>query len=119
VNLTKLFAFEVFPQKNATSSSQPDGGKIEITAPLRHMLDQLIKENKLESQTPITFQVDDPKAAKQVNLVRDAMMAFIFGAGNRSPDFGASGSCHRPPKFGSFQARPRGSRLLPRLSRIH
>jgi hypothetical protein len=81
VNLTKLFAFEVFPQKNATSSSQPDGGKIEITAPLRHMLDQLIKENKLESQTPITFQVDDPKAAKQVNLVRDAMMAFIFGAG--------------------------------------
>jgi hypothetical protein len=81
MNLTKLFAYEVFPQKNTTTSTQPEGGKIEITTPLRHFLDQLIRDNKLESQTPITFQVDDPKTTKRVNLVRDAMMAFVFGAG--------------------------------------
>ncbi len=81
MNLTRLFAYEVFPQKNAASPMHPDGGKIDISAQLRHTLDQLIKENRLEIQTPITFQVDDPRSGKRVNLVREAMMTFAFGAG--------------------------------------
>jgi len=81
MNLTRLFAYEVFPQKNVSSPTQPEGGKIAVSPQLRHTLEQLIKENRLDSQTPITFQVDDPKVAKPTNEVREAMMSFAFGAG--------------------------------------
>lgn len=81
MQLTRLFAYEVFPQKNAASPTQPDGGKISVSAQLRHTLDQLIKENRLESQTPVAFRVDDLRSGKRVNVVRDAMMSFAFGAG--------------------------------------
>ncbi len=81
MNLTRLFAYEVFPQKGAASPTQPEGGKIVVSSQLRHTLSQLIKDNRLESQTPIAFQVDDPKSGKRTNFVRDAMMAFAFGTG--------------------------------------
>lgn len=79
--LTRLFAYEVYPQKNVTTPTQPDGGKIEISAPLRHTLSQLISHNRLQSQTPIAFQVADPRATQRTNDVRNAILTFAFGAG--------------------------------------
>lgn len=81
MNLTRLFAYEVFPQKNSTSPTQPEGGRISISAPLRHTLEQLIKQNRLESQTPITFRVDDLNSGKRVNGVRDMLLFFAFSNG--------------------------------------
>lgn len=81
MQLTRLFAYEVFPQKNVSSPAQPEGGRITVSAQLRHTLDQLIRDNRLESQTPIAFYVDDPKSGQRKNVVRDAMISFAFGAG--------------------------------------
>jgi len=82
MHLTRLFAYEVFPQKNVATPMQPDGGRINVSAQLRHTLDQLIRENRLESQTPIAFHVNNPTSGKPKNVVRDAMMSFAFGAGS-------------------------------------
>lgn len=81
--LTRLYAYEVFPQKRATAPTIPDGGKIPITSQLRHTLDRISKDNKLPSQTPIVFHVADPKAAKRVNDVRTHITTFAFGLGTR------------------------------------
>jgi hypothetical protein len=81
MQLTRLFAFEVFPQKGSVAPTPPDGGKIKVSAQLRHMLEQLLRDNRLSSQTPITFRVDDLKSGKRYNATRAEMMAFVFGAG--------------------------------------
>jgi hypothetical protein len=81
MNLTRLFAYEVFPQKGVTNPDQPEGGLIQPQPALKTTLASLIKDNRLESQTPISFCVDDPKAGHRQNAVRNELMKFAFGAG--------------------------------------
>src|SRR5690554_920395 len=82
MNLTRLFAYEVFPQKNDENPVAPSGGKIVQSTPLKKTLAQLIRDNRLETQTPIAFTVEDPKAKQRVNVVRESVLNFAFGRGD-------------------------------------
>ncbi|QDV85583.1 hypothetical protein [Planctomycetes bacterium TBK1r] len=81
MNLTRLFAYEVFPQKGVANPVQPEGGLIKPQSELKRTLANLIRDNRLDSQTPISFCVDDPRAAHRQNAVRERLMRFAFGAG--------------------------------------
>ena len=59
MELKRLYAYEVFPQKHETTREQPKGGNITINAKLRRTLNRLITDNRLETQTPIAFQMTD------------------------------------------------------------
>lgn len=82
MNLTRLFAYEVYPQKSERKPVVPPGGKIAQSAALKSTLSQLIRNNRLDSQTPIAFAVEDPKAKQRVNAVRDSIVDFAFGRGS-------------------------------------
>ncbi|QDT60593.1 hypothetical protein SV7mr_31170 [Stieleria bergensis] len=82
MNLTRLFAYEVYPQKNDENPVAPSGGKIVQSTPLKKTLSQLIRDNRLETQTPIAFTVEDPKAKQRVNVVRESVLNFAFGRGD-------------------------------------
>ena len=79
MKLTKLYAFEVFPQKGEEEMDQPEGGKMKINAEIRNALTQLISDTRLETETPIAFHVEDPKAKKLENEVREKLLQFCFG----------------------------------------
>lgn len=82
MNLTRLYAYEVPPQKGKTSPTNPEGGKIAGSSSLRQTLDDMIKKIRLEDQAPIAFQVDDPRSGQRRNDVREALLTFAFGAGS-------------------------------------
>lgn len=82
MNLTRVFAYEVFPQKNAVTPTFPDGGRINVAASLRQTLDQMIRQNRLDSQTPVAFVVEHPRTGQRTNEVRETLLNFAFGSGN-------------------------------------
>lgn len=86
MNLTRLFAYEVYPQKNQATLDIPPGGEISPQPQLKRTLAELIVSNRLDSQTPITFTVEDPEDNSRSNVVRDAVMAFAFGRGENISD---------------------------------
>lgn len=79
MKLTRLYAFEVFPQKHMDNIERPSGGKMTINADIRNALNQLVSDIRLESEAPIAFHVEDPKAKKLTNEVRDKLLQFCFG----------------------------------------
>ena len=86
MNLTRLFAYEVYPQKNRASLDVPPGGEITPQPQLKRTLAELVVSNHLESQTPITFVVDNPEDNSRSNSVREAVVAFAFGRGENISD---------------------------------
>ncbi len=79
MNLTRLFAYEVFPQKNQEEPMQPKGGKITISEGLRHTLTELLSSSQLTNQAPIAFHVEDPRHEQKQNDVRKLVMQFAYG----------------------------------------
>ena len=78
MNLTRLFAYEVFPQKGVATPVHPEGGLIKPQPELKSTLANLIRDNRLDSQTPISFCVDDPREAHRQNAVREKLMKFAL-----------------------------------------
>jgi hypothetical protein len=72
----------VFPQKNVNAPTFPEGGKINVSASLRQALDQMIRQNRLDSQTPIAFEVRQPRSGQRKNEVRETLLTVAFGTGN-------------------------------------
>jgi len=81
MHLSRLYAYEVYPQKNKSQVVTPDGGSISVNAELRHTLTRLVRDNRLETQTPIAFHVSNPGQSSASNSTRDALMGFAFGGG--------------------------------------
>lgn len=81
MELFRIYAFAVTPQRTADQRSQPSGGAFAVNDEIREALDKLFASSKLTSQAPVDFLVDgEEDLQKRRHVVRDAVMQFAFGA---------------------------------------
>jgi len=81
VELFRIYAFAVTPQRTADEKSQPSGGAFSVNDEIRAALDTLYASSKLASQASVDFRVDgDEELRDRKHVVRDLVMQFAFGA---------------------------------------
>jgi hypothetical protein len=79
MNLTRLFAFEVVPQRKAPVKSIPKGGSFAATNEIRDSLRALLGTSKLEGQSLVDFRTGSNLAANQrSHVVRDLSVSLVF-----------------------------------------
>src|SRR4051812_4873005 len=76
MELFRLHAYAVVPQRTVDAPTTPAGGAIAISAQLRAVMDANIAEAKFDLQPLVDFGVDTDT---RTNETRDAVMAFAFG----------------------------------------
>lgn len=79
MKLARLYAFEVFPGKGETNPSSPAGGPLNADSPIRSTLRKLMSDVRLDSATPISFQISNPQENGSGNPVRELVMRVCFG----------------------------------------
>lgn len=85
MELFRIHAFVVTPQRTATTKSPPVGGSYPVKGEIRTALDQLLVSTKLLTQAAVDFQVLETGGSRQrSNVVRDLVMAFAFGASSKA-----------------------------------
>lgn len=77
MDLLRLHAYSVFPQRLQEEPTPPIGGAIRPSPELKSVMDENAASSKLWEQPLVDFLVDP---ANRTNLVRDAIMEFAFGA---------------------------------------
>lgn len=79
MNLTRLFAYEVAPQRKSPIKMAPRGGSFTATNEIRSSLTTLLRTSKLEVQSFVDFRIGNSPAANQrSHAVRDLAVDFIF-----------------------------------------
>jgi len=78
LELFRLHAYSVLPQRTRGDKSPPVGGAIRITPNLRRVMSANTKDAQFDSQPLVDFEVDQ---TTRTNSTRDAVMAFAFGEG--------------------------------------
>lgn len=78
MELFRLNAYSVVPQRGVEKPTQPEGGAVRLTAKLRAVTDQSLANPKLENSTLVDFRVD---TTTRTNATRDSIRAYAFGKG--------------------------------------
>lgn len=76
MELFRLHAYGIVPQRTADESDVPAGGAVRITNELKGVLEENEISARLNDQPLVDFLVD---STSRTNDVRDAVMAFAFG----------------------------------------
>jgi hypothetical protein len=76
MELFRLHAYSVMPQRKADEPQDAVGGAIKVTPQLKAVMDSNIVDAKFEQQPLVDFDVD---TNSRTNETRDAVMAFAFG----------------------------------------
>lgn len=76
MELFRLNAYSVVPQRGVENPSEPEGGAVRITAELRSLTDESLASTKLENSTLVDFQVD---TTTRTNATRDSILDYAFG----------------------------------------
>ena len=80
MELFRIHAFAVIPQKTADEKSPPNGGAYPVNAEIRAVLENLFVSSKLSTQASVDFRVDGKtNLQERKNAVRDLIMEFVFG----------------------------------------
>jgi hypothetical protein len=77
MELFRLHAFAVSPQRTAETPTPPSGGAIAISGDLRSAFTDLGDAARTDARTEVDFQVD---TTTRTNDVRDLLLAFGFGS---------------------------------------
>ena len=77
MELFRVNAYSVSPQRGTTSPSEPEGGAVEITINLRQVINDNLQSADLDRRTTVDFQVDP---TTRTNPTRDAITAYAFGS---------------------------------------
>ncbi|MBL9164631.1 MAG: hypothetical protein JNL18_18025 [Planctomycetaceae bacterium] len=81
MNLLRVYAHTVFPQRTAEDPQTPDGGSLTINADVQTALDEAFAKAKLDQQDTIDFRIDTQSRTCEV---RDLVMELAFGDARRS-----------------------------------
>ncbi len=76
MNLLRVYAFAVTPQRKVDNPEPPIGGSITINTDIRVALDDAFRKAKLDQQDTIDFRVDPKSRSCET---RDLMMELAFG----------------------------------------
>lgn len=76
MELFRLHAYAVSPQKGAEEVSDPEGGAVAINEELRRVIGENLTSARFDSRTLVDFQVD-PNT--RTNEVRDLVLSYTFG----------------------------------------
>lgn len=76
MNLFRLHAYAVSPQKGAATIPDPDGGAITLSGELRSVINSNLTAAKFERRTAIDFDVN---TTTRTNEVRDLITDYAFG----------------------------------------
>lgn len=76
MNLFRLHAYSVLPQKGVDRFVDPDGGAVSINSELRNVIDDNLSSAKFDTRTVVDFDVD---ASTRTNDVRDIVVDYAFG----------------------------------------
>src|SRR5205809_205791 len=79
MELFRVNAYSVSPQRGTASPLEPAGGAIAITRDLRQVINDNLASADLDRRTTVDFQVD---SATRTNETRDAVLAYAFGGGS-------------------------------------
>lgn len=79
MELFRLHAYSVFPQRTAEEQIPIVGGAVRVTADLRSVMESNLLDADFERQPTVDFNVDE---TTRTNEVRDLVMAFAFGDGS-------------------------------------
>ncbi len=80
MELFRIHAFAVIPQKTADEKSPPSGGAYPVNAEIRAALEKLFVSSKLASQAIVDFRVDgNTDLQHRRNVVRGLVMEFVAG----------------------------------------
>ncbi|MBI3462302.1 MAG: hypothetical protein HY000_04470 [Planctomycetes bacterium] len=76
MDLFRLHAYSIIPQKSAEELSEPDGGAVAINDELRRVITDNVTSARFDSRTVVDFQVDP---TTRTNQVRDMIVQYAFG----------------------------------------
>jgi hypothetical protein len=80
MELFRIHAYEVVPQRLSATKTKPRGGAFKADAVFKASLEKYIEQAKLESQPPVSFQPRfEPDAEQATNPVRDHVLDYAFG----------------------------------------
>ncbi len=75
MELFRLHAYAVSPQRGADEVSEPEGGAVAINDQLRRTIDENLTSAHFDSRTIVDFHVDP---TTRTNEIRDSILAFAF-----------------------------------------
>src|SRR3989442_862218 len=75
MELFRVHAYSVSPQRGTESSTKPEGGAVTISAELRHVIDENLQSSELEKRTAVDFRVDP---TTRTNSTRDCILQYAF-----------------------------------------
>ncbi len=76
MELFRVHAYSVSPQRRAELSTEPEGGAVTISAELRRVITENLESSELEKKTVVDFQVDP---TTRTNSTRDCILQYAFG----------------------------------------
>lgn len=76
MDIARIHAYSVHPQKNVSPMRAPEGGAIQPTLALSKVLSTNLAEAKFDSRPGVVFDVDQ---TTRTSDVRDALVKFAFG----------------------------------------
>lgn len=80
MELFRIHAYEVVPQRLHDKKIKPRGGAFTADAKFKASLEKYIEQSRLESQPPVSFQATfEPDKEKATNPVRNHVMGYAFG----------------------------------------
>jgi hypothetical protein len=77
MELFRVNAYSVSPQRGSASPLEPEGGAVAITANLRQVINDNLESADLDRRTTVDFQVDP---TTRTNATRDAILGYAFGS---------------------------------------
>jgi hypothetical protein len=76
VELFRLHAYSVTPQRRDETPGDPEGGAVTLGARLKKVLDDNLSDAEFEKRTTVDFAVDP---STRTNVTRDAIVEYAFG----------------------------------------
>lgn len=76
MDLFRLHAYSVLPQKGEADVTDPEGGAVSINSDLKSVIDDNLKSAKFGTRTVVDFDVDE---GTRTNGVRDVITDYAFG----------------------------------------
>jgi len=78
MEIFRLHAYKVMPQRTADEFTPSDGGAVRPTADLKSVMESNLQDARFSERPTIDFNVDE---ISRTNQVRNAVMSFAFGEG--------------------------------------
>jgi hypothetical protein len=76
MDLFRLHAYAISPQRGANDTYEPEGGAVAINEELRRVISENLTSAAFDSRTRVDFDVD---TATRTNHVRDLIVTYAFG----------------------------------------